>query len=88
MKINSMRFPAENLASLAKFVRPFLLAWFICCAWIPNSTTAASTDPIKIGAVLPFSGGVELYGGRRSLDSILPPRKSTQAAASSADPCR
>ena len=29
-----------------------------------GSTNANAADPIKIGAVLPFSGGVELYGAQ------------------------
>ena len=36
-------------------------ALLICCI------TAASADSIKIGAVLPFSGGVELYGRQAKL---------------------
>jgi urea transport system substrate-binding protein len=41
--------------------------WLVCCAWITNATSANSAEPIKIGAVLPFSGGVELYGGQAKL---------------------
>lgn len=32
-----------------------------------SATTAKAAEPIKIGAVLPFSGGVELYGGQAKL---------------------
>jgi urea transport system substrate-binding protein len=32
-----------------------------------SPTTARSAEPIKIGAVLPFSGGVELYGRQAKL---------------------
>ena len=32
-----------------------------------NATSARTAEPIKIGAVLPFSGGVELYGGQAKL---------------------
>jgi urea transport system substrate-binding protein len=32
-----------------------------------SSITARSVEPIKIGAVLPFSGGVELYGRQAKL---------------------
>src|SRR4051812_24271495 len=37
----------------------------ICWAWI--SLPANCTESIKIGAVLPFSGGVELYGQQAKL---------------------
>jgi urea transport system substrate-binding protein len=42
-------------------------AWFICCTGIIDATNARAVEPIKIGAVLPFSGGVELYGGQAKL---------------------
>jgi branched-chain amino acid transport system substrate-binding protein/urea transport system substrate-binding protein len=48
-------------------MRPVWLAWLFCCACILHATTAGSAEPIKIGAVLPFSGGVELYGGQAKL---------------------
>ncbi len=32
-----------------------------------NISSAKAAEPIKIGAVLPFSGGVELYGGQAKL---------------------
>ena len=38
-----------------------------CCVWIALATGARSAEPIKIGAVLPFSGGVELYGKQAKL---------------------
>jgi len=49
-----------------------LFAWLSCCAisivpWAFGSTNANAADPIKIGAVLPFSGGVELYGAQAKL---------------------
>jgi ABC-type branched-subunit amino acid transport system substrate-binding protein len=49
-----------------------LCAWLGCCAIsiVPGffgSTNANAADPIKIGAVLPFSGGVELYGAQAKL---------------------
>ncbi len=65
MKIPSIHFPGRP--SLGGFVRLISFAWLVCCAWIPNSTTAGSADSIKIGAVLPFSGGVELYGRQAKL---------------------
>ena len=43
------------------------LVWLICCASIAHSPSADSAEPIKIGAVLPFSGGVELYGRQAKL---------------------
>jgi branched-chain amino acid transport system substrate-binding protein/urea transport system substrate-binding protein len=41
------------------------LAWLVGCAGTEISARAA--EPIKIGAVLPFSGGVELYGRQAKL---------------------
>jgi urea transport system substrate-binding protein len=61
----SIHFPGRP--SLGGFVRLISFAWLVCCAWIPNSTTTASADSIKIGAVLPLSGGVELYGRQAKL---------------------
>jgi len=43
------------------------LTSLVCCAWIAQATSAKAADPIKIGAVLPFSGGVELYGRQAKL---------------------
>src|SRR6202040_2748412 len=65
MKIPSIHFPGRP--SLGGFIRLISFAWLACCAWIPNSTTTASADSIKIGAVLPFSGGVELCGRQAKL---------------------
>jgi branched-chain amino acid transport system substrate-binding protein/urea transport system substrate-binding protein len=39
----------------------------VCWASIAGSTPANSAEPIRIGAVLPFSGGVELYGKQAKL---------------------
>ena len=41
-------------------IRAFAL--LIGCAWLSLSIAARAAEPIRIGAVLPFSGGVELYG--------------------------
>jgi urea transport system substrate-binding protein len=43
------------------------LTSLVCCAWIAHATSAQAVEPIKIGAVLPFSGGVELYGRQAKL---------------------
>jgi urea transport system substrate-binding protein len=43
------------------------LASLICCPWIAIAARADAAEPIKIGAVLPFSGGVELYGQQAKL---------------------
>jgi urea transport system substrate-binding protein len=48
-------------------VRLISLACLIGCASIANTANAASAAPIKVGAVLPFSGGVELYGKQAKL---------------------
>src|SRR5258708_35346435 len=43
----------------------------LCCCvvsmWAFAPTRVAAADSIKIGAVLPFSGGVELYGQQAKL---------------------
>jgi urea transport system substrate-binding protein len=49
------------------FLNRMSFAWLVCCACIVNATSARAAEPIKIGAVLPFSGGVELYGGQAKL---------------------
>jgi urea transport system substrate-binding protein len=56
-----MQIPAAHL------VRLFCCAALVCCAWTTNPSPARSAEPIKIGAVLPFSGGVELYGRQAKL---------------------
>ena len=53
--------------SIVRLVRRFSFAWIVCCLWIVGATSAKSAESIKIGAVLPFSGGVELYGRQAKL---------------------
>jgi urea transport system substrate-binding protein len=49
-------------------MKPLAFAsWVVCCGWIMVSAEANSAEPIRIGAVLPFSGGVELYGRQARL---------------------
>jgi urea transport system substrate-binding protein len=43
------------------------LALLACCAGLGPCTGADAAEPIRIGAVLPFSGGVELYGQQAKL---------------------
>ena len=43
------------------------LALLFCCALPSQAPSASPSVPIKIGAVLPFSGGVELYGRQAKL---------------------
>src|SRR3954451_8993061 len=50
--------PEMNVRSM----KALSLLWTICCASLATAPCANSAEPIKIGAVLPFSGGVELYG--------------------------
>jgi branched-chain amino acid transport system substrate-binding protein/urea transport system substrate-binding protein len=42
-------------------------ALLVCCAGLSPSTGANAAEPIRVGAVLPFSGGVELYGQQAKL---------------------
>src|SRR5690349_13944734 len=51
----------------SRWNRSIRFAWLICCAAIAHSSGANSADPIKVGAVLPFSGGVEWYGRQAKL---------------------
>ena len=48
-------------------IKCMTLALLVCCAGPSRSTGADATEPIRIGAVLPFSGGVELYGQQARL---------------------
>jgi branched-chain amino acid transport system substrate-binding protein/urea transport system substrate-binding protein len=50
-----------------RLTKSITLASLICCAWIAGAPRADAADPIRIGAVLPFSGGVELYGQQAKL---------------------
>ncbi len=63
------------VASAFRVVRPNWLAWLVCCIWIATLTSAKAAEPIKIGAVLPFSGGVELYGRQAKLGLDLAARE-------------
>jgi urea transport system substrate-binding protein len=48
-------------------IKSTALAMLVCCAWFSPLTGADAAEPIRIGAVLPFSGGVELYGQQAKL---------------------
>ena len=50
-----------------------------CCAAILIPVAAHAADPIKVGAVLPFSGGVELYGQQAKLGLDLAAREINAA---------
>src|SRR6266700_935894 len=50
-----------------RFVRFLSFVCLACWSWTGNPTSATSAESIKIGAVLPFSGGVELYGRQAKL---------------------
>jgi len=39
----------------------------VCCARMAHAASAKAVEPVKIGAVLSFSGGVELYGRQAKL---------------------
>src|SRR5713101_6240601 len=56
-----------RFASIINSVCLVTLALLFCCALPSRATSASPPDPIKIGAVLPFSGGVELYGRQAKL---------------------
>jgi urea transport system substrate-binding protein len=48
-------------------IKCMTFALLVCCAGLSPSTGADAAEPIRIGAVLPFSGGVELYGQQAKL---------------------
>lgn len=48
-------------------IKCMTLALLVCGAGFSASTAADAGEPIRIGAVLPFSGGVELYGQQAKL---------------------
>jgi urea transport system substrate-binding protein len=48
-------------------IKYMTFALAIGCAGLSPSTRAGAAEPIRIGAVLPFSGGVELYGQQAKL---------------------
>ena len=52
---------------VASMFRCICVVASVCCAWTTYPTAVNSAEPIKIGAVLPFSGGVELYGQQAKL---------------------
>ena len=68
-EISLQHFPSmiSIVISIFKFIRLFSFAWLVCCVWIVSPASAKSAESIKIGAVLPFSGGVELYGRQAKL---------------------
>ena len=45
-------------------IKCITFALLVCCAGFSPSIAA---EPIRLGAVLPFSGGVELYGQQAKL---------------------
>ena len=67
---------------MVRLIRLLSLVWLVCCAWAANPTSAKSAEPVRIGAVLPFSGGVELYGGeaKLGLDGSKPDGSSERLA--------
>ena len=56
-------------------IKGMTLAVLVCCAALNAATGAGAAEPIRIGAVLPFSGGVELYGGQARLGLDLAARE-------------
>jgi urea transport system substrate-binding protein len=48
-------------------IKSMTLALLVCCAGLSPSAAADASEPIRVGAVLPFSGGVELYGQQAKL---------------------
>jgi hypothetical protein len=76
----------SNVMPVLRFVG--LMSWLICCAWTATTTSANSAEPIKIGAVLPFSGGVELYGRQAKLGLDLAAKEINAAGGILGGPWR
>lgn len=57
-----MRAMVTTLVRVLRY--PMLL---VCCGVPLTAPSAVAAEPIKVGAVLPFSGGVELYGQQARL---------------------
>src|SRR5258707_4717828 len=55
------------------------LVLLVGCAGLSASPGAEAAEPIRIGAVLPFSGGVELYGEQAKLGLDLAAREINAA---------
>ena len=72
--------PEMNVRSM----KALSLLWTICCASLAAAPSANSAEPIKIGAVLPFSGGVELYGRQAKLGLDLAAKDINAAGRHSA----
>jgi urea transport system substrate-binding protein len=71
MKIPPVHFRLMKNIVLSVSIRGVIylvsLTSLVCCAWMALATSAKAVEPIKIGAVLPFSGGVEIYGRQAKL---------------------
>ena len=48
-------------------IKRMAFALLVCCASLSLPTGVNAAEPIRVGAVLPFSGGVELYGQQAKL---------------------
>ncbi|MBR1224393.1 substrate-binding protein [Bradyrhizobium sp. AUGA SZCCT0176] len=60
-------------------IKRMALALLVCGVGFSPSTGADAAEPIRIGAVLPFSGGVELYGQQAKLGLDLAAREINAA---------
>jgi urea transport system substrate-binding protein len=66
-----------TIKAILKSICLLLLALSICCICSTKSTSKNSAEPIKIGALLPFSGGVELFGTEEKLGFELAAKEIT-----------
>ena len=79
-----------------RLIRALVLALLFCLPGLaqplkndPHSIVKDGSDtPIKIGALLPFSGGVELYGEQAKLGIDLAGREINSKGESSGARCR
>jgi urea transport system substrate-binding protein len=60
-------------------IKRMAFALLVCGAGLSPSTGADAAEPIRVGAVLPFSGGVELYGQQARLGLDLAAREINAA---------
>jgi urea transport system substrate-binding protein len=66
IRIRSMKHITSSI-SICGVIYLISFTALVCCGSIEHATSAKAAEPIKIGAVLPFSGGVELYGRQAKL---------------------
>jgi len=74
-------------ALVATLVRVLRYSTLLVCCGVPlTSSSAVAAEPIKVGAVLPFSGGVELCGQQAKLGLDLAAKEINAAGGAAGRP--